>query len=509
MRPCASIILFLAPVLTLAACGPSASDGPVQIAIIGEPSDLFDEGVRLSPAAQHLRGASTEGLVSLDATGQVIPALAERWIVTDDGTSYFFRLRERDWPSDDNETGADSEEDAEADGDPVTASDVRRALQELLRQSEGTSLGLDLAKVTDIRVMTERVVELRLSSPMPEFLRLLAQPELGIVKNGSGAGPMIATREDGVEAVTLSALPPQQRGLPRREDWEERSRPITVRAMPVNAATDAFFEGNLDLVANGRLAEFPQVEVGPLSRGTIQVDPALGLMGLVFRSDSGVLADPARREALSMAIDRAELIAPLGLGGWQPTSWIVPPALFDAPTFGQSRWGDQSMEQRRATAAARMAEWRAQSGEDEIVLRVGLPEGPGSDLLFDGISQSWADIGVRAVQVRLGEGAELEWRDRLARYSSPRWFLNQFNCELEIGLCSEEADALVRRSLDVKLLGEKERILAEAHTRLVAAEVYIPFGAPVRWSLVRGAIAAYEPNPWGLHPLFPLSGPTN
>lgn len=509
MRPCVSFIAFLAPILMLAACGPSASDGPVQIAIIGEPSDLFDEGLRLSPAAQHLRGATAEGLVSLDATGQVIPALAERWIVTDDGTSYFFRLRERNWPEDGPQSGADGEDDTEADGDPITASDVRRALRDLVRQSEGTSLGLDLAKVTDIRVMTERVVELRLSSPMPEFLRLLAQPELGISKNGRGAGPMTVIREERAEAVSLRAFPPQQRGLPSREDWEERSRGITLRALPVDAATDAFFEGDLDLVANGRLAEFPQVEVGPLSRGTIQVDPALGLMGLVFRSDSGVLADPARREALSMAIDRAELIAPLGLGGWQPTSWIVPPALFDAPPFGQSRWGDQSIDDRRATAAARMAGWRAQSSEDEIVLRVGLPEGPGSDLLFDGISQSWAQIGVRAVQVRLGEGAELEWRDRLARYSSPRWFLNQFNCELEVGLCSEEADELVRASLNVKLLAEKEVILSQAHASLVAAEAYIPFGAPVRWSLVRGAIAAYEPNPWGLHPLFPLSGPTN
>ena len=143
------------------------------------------------------------------------------------------------------------------------------------------------------------------------------------------------------------------------------------------------------------------------------------------------------------------------------------------------------------------------------MLRVGLPPGPGSDLLFDGIASAWRRIGVRAVQVLPGAGAEVEWRDRLARYSSPRWYLNQFNCELEIGLCSEAVDEIVRNSLEVTDPAAKRQMLAEAHAVLLAQEVFIPIGAPVRWSLVRGSINNYEANQWGLHPLFPLSGPTN
>ena len=45
-----------------------------------------------------MRAATTEGLVGLDAEGQVIPALADRWIVTDDGRSFIFRLRDGTWP---------------------------------------------------------------------------------------------------------------------------------------------------------------------------------------------------------------------------------------------------------------------------------------------------------------------------------------------------------------------------------------------------------------------------
>lgn len=485
--------IALALTLGLSGCAPFEDDGPVEIAIIGEPSDLFEQGVRLSPAGQHMRASSQEGLVGLDSVGQVVPAIAERWIVTDDGLSYFFRLRERNWP----------------DGEPITAMDVRFALSNLIKQLEGTSLGLDLAKVTEIRAMTERVVELRLSSPMPEFLRLLAQPELGIVKEGGGAGPMVASRDEDQPLARISALSPQERGLPRRPDWVESSRPLAVRSLPARQAIDAFSSGQVDLVLNGTLTSFPQIDLGPFFRGAIQVDPAQGLFGLVFRSDSAMLEDPDRREALSMALDRTALIEPFGLSGWQPTNWIIPPALLEEQGLGPTRWDGLSIAERRAVAAQRIAAWKATNPNEEAVVRIGMPSGPGSDLLFRGIAQAWAQIGVRAVQVLPGAGAELEWRDRLARYSSPRWYLNQFNCELEIGLCSEVVDEIVRSSLTVRNPQEKQRMLADAHQILVAEDVYIPLGAPVRWSLVRGSITNYEPNAWGLHPLFPLSGPTN
>ncbi|KEO91018.1 peptide ABC transporter substrate-binding protein [Erythrobacter litoralis] len=485
-------LLCLSLSLATLACGPARDTGPIDVAIIGNGEELFDEGVRLSPAAQHLRAATAEGLVSLDSTGQVIPAIAERWIVTDDGLSYIFRLRDSNWP----------------DGDPITAADIRRILRNRLRELEGTSLGLDLAKITDVRAMTGRVIELRLSSPMPEFLRLLAQPELGLVRAGSGTGPMIMSRDEDEALVRLSALPPEDRGLPARENWEDFARPLTLRALSAEAAVEAFSAGEVDLVLNGKLTTFPLAELGPLSRGTIQVDPALGLFGLLVLSDTGLLAEPERREALSMALDRAALIQPFGLGGWQPTEWIVPPSLFEAPApYPASRWPDLDTEQRRRIAAARIAEWAAETGE-EPVLRIDLPPGPGSALLLRAIGRAWEAIGIRTVRAAPGEEADLQLRDRLARYSSPRWFLNQFNCELDLGLCVSEADELVRQALALRDPAEKRQRLVEAHQALVDAEIFIPLGPPVRWSLVRGAVGPYTANQWGLHPLFPLTQST-
>jgi oligopeptide transport system substrate-binding protein len=485
--------LLLAPPLALMAgsCGPSGGGGPVAVAIIGAPDSLFQQGVRLAPAAQHLRAATFEGMVALDPGGQVVPAIAERWIVSDDGLSYIFRLRDSTWP----------------DGEEITAADVRRLLRDAMTRLKGTSLGLDLAKIRDIRAMTGRVIEVRLTAPMPDLLRVLAQPELGFVKSGSGSGPMVLSRDDANPLARLSALPPEARGLPAREDWEAVARPLTVAPMAPRAAVAAFSRGDVDLVLGGSLIDFPLAEVGPLSRGTIQVDPALGLLGLVIRSEKGLLADPDLREALSMALDRQALIQPFGLSGWQASNWIVPPTIFATAPYPVSRWDGLSLDERRAVAAARVRGWAAQSG-GEAAVRVGLPSGPGSDLLFREIAAGWATIGVSATRVAPGEGAELELRDNLARYSSARWYLNQFNCSLKAGLCSPEADALVRQSLSEPDPAERERLLVQAHAALTAREVYIPIGAPVRWSLVRGSIRSYLANQWGLHPLFPLSQPT-
>jgi len=484
------ILLPLIATLALSACGPSGGSGPVEVAIIGAPDSLFLRGVRLPPAAQQVHAATNEGLVALDQAGQVVPAIAERWIVTDDGLSYIFRLRDSDWPR----------------GGEITAADVSQQLRDAIGRVRGTSLGLDLAAVRDIRAMTGRVVEVRLNAPMPDFLRLLAQPELGFAKSGRGAGPMAMARLKKEAGASLSALPPESRGLPAREDWEDVARPVLVRALPVRDAVAAFSRGDVDLVLGGSIVDFPAAEVGPMSRGTIQVDPAIGLLGLVVRRETGLLSDPSRREALSMAINRAALIQSFGIGGWRESSWIVPADTYAAPPYPADRWNGAAIDARREVAAARIRAWAGPGRE--AVVRVALPSGLGSDVLLSRLADDWGAIGVSVKRVRAGEAADLELRDTLARYASPRWYLNQFNCSLGQSLCAPRADALVRQSLTERDAAVRERLLVEAHAALVEAEVYIPLGAPVRWSLVRGSLRNYVTNAWGFHPLFPLSQPT-
>ncbi len=472
--------LVAALILALAGCGSADDAGVIQIALIGNAEEPFEKGLRLGTPAQLVRAATVEGLVAADETGAVVPAIAERWIVTDDGMSYIFRLRNAEWP----------------DGKPMTAEQVRDALRKAVRELSGTSLGMDLAPISEIRAMTGRVVEIRLSSAVPDFLQLLAQPELGVFHKGAGTGPMTLERSNG--RGRLSLLPPEARGLPTRENWREGTRVLDFRALPAPAAVAAFRAGELDLVLGGTIVDFPLAPTGPLSRGTVRLDAAQGLLGLKVLKEEGLLAEPARREALAMAIERETLLAPFNIAGWTPSTRIAP-----LPVVGEGateRWSNDSIDARRTDARRRIAGF---AGPKTVT--VALPAGPGSDLLLREIAADWQAIGVTAVRARKGDKADLELVDSLARFGSRRWYLDQFACRVRKPLCDPKADELVREAVREPDPAARATLLAEAETRLTARQGYIPLGAPVRWSLVRGDIGGFIENNWAVHPLYPLA----
>ncbi|HEX9805796.1 MAG TPA: ABC transporter substrate-binding protein [Alteraurantiacibacter sp.] len=474
--------------LLLAVSGCSGgSEGPVEVAIIGDGESLFAEGIRLSSAAQHLRAATAEGLVALEAEGQVVPALADRWIVTDDGRSYIFRLRDGTWP----------------DGSEITSQNVRTQLRRLLRSLSGTSLGADLAPVSEVRAMAGRVVEIRLDSPTPDFLQILAQPELGLTRNGLGTGPMAAEEGDG--GAVLRFVPPAERGLPQAEDWDRWVRPLHLSVLPVGAAVRQFYDGEIDIVLNGKIDAYPLLNTGPLSRGTIRLEPALGLFGLEVARPRAFLAEHANRAALSMAIDRAELLSDFSLSGWIPTTRIVARGLDgDLGTIGE-RWQALTLEERRNVASGRVAAWRSDNGGEAARISIYLPQGPGSDLLYRRLAADFAAIGLAPSRAEAAQDADLLLVDRTARYAAARWFLNQFNCSLRRGVCSEAADERLAEAMREADPAARAALFAEAEAELVAAEAFIPFGPPVRWSLVRGQVSGFAVNRWAFHPLPALA----
>ncbi|MXP40032.1 peptide ABC transporter substrate-binding protein [Altererythrobacter soli] len=486
------LILFCSALLALAGCGRDA-DGPLNVAIIGTPESVMADGLRLSEGAQTVRGAVASGLVALDAQGEIKPALADRWIVTDDGRSYIFRLREGTWPG----------------GAELSGESARDALRRAIRQLRGTSLGLDLAPVDEIRAMAGRVVEIRLSTAMPDFLRLLAQPELALSHGGFPSGPMNLQAigegaEPGAAAAQLTLRPPEMRGLPQEEGWQEHVRPVRLRALDAQGALDAFAEGEVDVVLGGSVGSWPLADPGPLSRGTLRIDPAVGLFGLQVRRAGGFLARTENREALAMAIDRAALLAPFNIGGWTPTNRIVPAAI--AGEGAAERWAGIELERLRGEARNRVAIWRTTLGQGEGPrLTVALADEPGLAMLFNELAGQLATVGIALDGVGADQPADLELIDRVARYAEPRWFLNQFNCALRRGMCSSDADAEVRQALSTADPQARMDAIARAEAMLTADNIYIPLAAPLRWSMVRGTVEGYAANPWAYHPLPELA----
>jgi ABC-type transport system substrate-binding protein len=373
----------------------------------------------------------------------------------------------------------------------------------VIRRLAGTSLALDLGQIADVRAMAGRVVEIRLDGPMPDFLQLLAQPELGLQHKGQGTGPMKLAREK--DTAILSMIAPEDRGLPQVSGWKKYVRDLHVRAMSAAAAIKLFDDGAVDVVLGGQIEDLPLADTGPLARGTVRLDPAVGLFGLQVRRAEGFLADPAGREAVAMAIDRDGLLEPFNVGGWDPTSRLVAPHLAgDLGTIGE-RWAAMTLAQRRAAAAQRVAAWAGHKPGPPPALTIELPDGPGADILFERLAGDLKAIGIDLRRPAKGEQAELVLVDRVARFASARWFLDQFNCGLRIGVCSEAADRLVAQAVATQDPAENAALLTEAEAELTQTNGYIPFGPPVRFSLVRAGIDGFAANRWAFHPLPPLA----
>ena len=480
------LALTLSASLALGGCG-SADDSSIAVDVIGDSAAPFETGPRLSLAGQLARGASVEGLVAFDAEGRVVPALADRWIVTDEGQSYVFRLRDGSWP----------------DGSTITGEGARDALRQAVAGLRGTALGLDLDPVSDIRAMAGRVVEIRLSRPVPDLLDILAQPEMGLTRRGKGTGPLRLSRE-GTLAL-LKPIPPEKRGMPKLSDWAERARQVRLHALPAKGAITRYVDGDVDIVLGGQLEDYPlALQAAGLSHRGLVLDPVRGLFGLAVTRGEGVLTSAEAREALAMAIDREALAADLGIQDWQPTTRILPVSADGAASTIGERWTSADMARRRAEAAARLARANGK-GKAPLQWRIALPRGPGADLLFNRLSTDLKAVGVSLRRVGEAEAAELRLFDAVARYGGADWYFNQLACAAGRGLCSASADARVAEARAATDPARRAALLAEAEAELTAANSFIPLGSPLRWSLVRNLADGFAANARGYHPLSALA----
>jgi Bacterial extracellular solute-binding proteins, family 5 Middle len=466
-----------APLLALgvlAGCGGS-DDRPIEVLAIGAKTTTFAAGTRLPLAAQLLRSATAEGLVAFDEQGRVVPALADRWIVTDQGLSFVFRLRDGKW----------------ADGSAITAETARAALAQAIAAQRGTALGLDLAPVAEVRTMAGRVIEIRLSQQVPDLLQLLAQPELGLLRGGRGAGPMKlieATRKEGL--AVLRPIAPEDRGAAQDESWAKRVRRVELGALPASLAIAMFNRGDADVVLGGGIEDFPRLDAEGVSRGAIRLDPVSGLFGLSVVHADGFLALPENREALAMVLDREGFANALNLGGWTATTRVVNPGLVGDDGTISERWIGRNLDDRRALAAP---------------LRIALPAGPGGDLLFERVAADFKAIGLSSRRVNMAAKADLKLIDNVARFARAPWFLNQLSCAAARGLCSSVADRLAAEARAEPDPALRAELLSNAEAELTKTNSFLPLGVPIRWSLVGGDATGIAINRWNMHPLMPMA----
>ena len=166
-----------------AACGGETDSGAtantLQRGLPSDPETLDHHKARSTQAAEVLRDLG-EGLAGFTANGELVPAAAERWDISDDGLTYTFYLR----PGVKFHTGQE-----------VTANDVKFTFERLYDPelaSPASFFGTFIVGATDklegnvtevegIKVIDDYTIEFTLSEPYGAFLAELVTPSLGIL----------------------------------------------------------------------------------------------------------------------------------------------------------------------------------------------------------------------------------------------------------------------------------------------------------------------------------------
>lgn len=474
-------LLAAAALLALPACSDRDS-GAVVVSVIGDRDDLVNPLPNLpDPGAKLILESTAQGLVAFDASGEILPALAQRWIVEDDGRSYIFRLRRATWPG----------------GERVTAKEVARMLETRIDALRRIDPDGPLDTVEAVVPMTGEVIEIRLTAARPMLLQMLAQPQMAILSRDGGTGPY-RTRRWG-QAMMLTPLdihtddngdplpvPPRDTRLLRAE----RSALAIVR----------FREGEAALVLGGRYSDLPMVLRARIDQDDIRIDPVQGLLGLAVTGDGPFFDDAAVREAISMAIDRSALPGAFGLGRWAIGDQLVSQQ-FDLPRAPTpARWTDMAIEARRSAARAAIDRWRTGHVTPPPVLRIALPTGPGSTLLFGIVSGDLRAIGLATQRVPMTADADLRLVDEVAAYDSALWYLGRIGCARQVH-CSRAAEAKLQEASLASTPQDRAARIAEAEALTVAHNGYIALGQPVRWSLVSRRLDGFTLSPRARHPL--------
>lgn len=467
--------------LLLAGCG-ERETGPVSVAAIGgAPSFANPNRTPPDPPSAFLLEAAAQGLIRFDAAGQLEPALAQSWIVSDDGLRYTFRIRRIDWH----------------DGGRVTAQQVVDRLRVAIAPSSRNPLRPILGQIDRVAAMTDEVLEIELKAPRPNFLELLAQPELAIVKGAGGTGPYrAAAQPDGSFLLTLPPPDEEEEPDPSRAD-------IALTGTGAAQAIARYRSEAADLVLGGTAGDLPLLRAAEPAEAELHFDPVNGLFGLAFERSEGLLANPEARRALAMAVDRDGLVAALAVPGLAPRASLLPGGLEEAPSPAAPAWAGLPLAARRLEARDTLA--RLGEG-DPIRIRVAMPEGLGYRLIFAFLRRDWRVVGVEAEAVGPRAAADLRFVDLVAPTRTPTWYLRQFTCDRR-RLCAVEADAALALARETQDRLERLDQIAKADRLIADASLFVPISAPVRWSLASARLTGFRRNPFGLHSPLELIAP--
>ncbi|MEO9339917.1 peptide ABC transporter substrate-binding protein [Mesorhizobium sp. SB112] len=323
-----------------------------------------------------------EGLVVQSASAEVVPGVAEKWEISDDGLKYTFHLRQ----------------DAKwSNGDPVTANDFVFAYQRLqdantaapyanmlypMVNAEAINKGEKKAEELGVKAIDDHTLEITLNAPTPYFLELLThQTGYPIHKKSVEEFGDQFTRPGNMVtngAYMLEGFTPNDKITMRKNPNFHDAANVkidVVNYIPFEDRANCLRRFEAGEVQSCSDLPYEQLSYMKDKLGDqVRIAPYLGTYYLPVKVKKEKLADPRVRQAISMAIDRDFLANEIWHGGMLPGYSIVPPGIgnYDNPVF--LPYKDEDILDREDEAKKLLEEAGVKPGTLSVELRYNTSE---------------------------------------------------------------------------------------------------------------------------------------
>jgi oligopeptide transport system substrate-binding protein len=464
------------------------------------------------------------GLVTKDNTGQIVPGVAESWVVSPDGLSYVFRLRKSEW----------------SDGTPVTAATFVEAFRRLFsaRQSKQQArdyisilnaseilAGKKPAKALGIKALTPEILEIRLVHPQPEFLDLVGasaaapipthamrqrsqlwpQPKM-LVTNGPYKINSMGSVQTRLEPNYKYALSGFEKRLPVEFILQKDSA----------TALSAFLAGELDMV-DAQAVPMDVVMAEAKLRNQLRQEPAWTSVHMILKSDAEKLKNPRLRVALSMSLDRQAMLESLFRQLNYQIGYSITPALLSSyATPAQPDWAGITMQQ-RLTDARRLFQELGITENTPLELDLVVADDPELEKVARYLQGYWQQFGIvlklknqsrkQKIEVIEAGAFEVALLATTSETDRPDPFFSRLTCAREkmTGYCNREVDNLIDNALTQSDLVVRAGAFRQAERLILQDMPVVPLYTPKRRILVSENIQGWSNNAAGRHPSEYLS----
>lgn len=307
MRRGAFLLVMLT--VSIAAFAAAAPYGGQLVVAYLDPPESLNPLTATFGSAVTISWAFTNGLVGLGPEGQDVPDLAQSWDVSPDGLTWAFNLR----------GGVKF-----SDGTDFTSDDVLATFKPLIDPSSQSGGGLLPQLVRFTRADGKQKVVFTLKSPYSLFADLVQQPivparavtgteeqKAQYEKMPVGTGPFMLQQWT-KDQIVLDANPNYYGGKPHLD------RIVFKRFEDQKQAWASLMQGKTDIVYDVDNEDYLVIKDDQRFKTYESLDGMC--FPLLFNMKDQLMSQPGIRQAITLAIDRKDLIDKALLGGGVPTT---------------------------------------------------------------------------------------------------------------------------------------------------------------------------------------------